>query len=172
MTKEDIELLFAYDRWANGRALQQSSTLSTEQFTRNLGGSFSSVRGTLVHIVGGEWIWLQFWKLPSHDADALATLRARRETILAPAQFPTLDALRPKWQEIEKELWDFVSGLTSESLEQLIPVRNTQLKLVHTLQHLANHSTYHRGQLALMIRQLGAEPLPTDFHVFLAEGRS
>jgi hypothetical protein len=39
------------------------------------------------------------------------------------------------------------------------------------MQHLANHSTYHRGQLAAMMRQLEAEPLATDFHVFLVEGR-
>ncbi|MBV8052380.1 MAG: hypothetical protein JOZ80_14405, partial [Acidobacteriaceae bacterium] len=28
----------------------------------------------------------------------------------------------------------------------------------------------HRGQVSLMMRQLGADPLATDFHVFLAEG--
>jgi uncharacterized damage-inducible protein DinB len=39
------------------------------------------------------------------------------------------------------------------------------------MQHLANHSTYHRGQVALMMRQLDAEPLATDFHLFLVEGR-
>ena len=39
------------------------------------------------------------------------------------------------------------------------------------VQHLANRSTYHRGQLALMMRQRDAEPLATDFHVFLVEGR-
>ena len=37
------------------------------------------------------------------------------------------------------------------------------------MQHLANHSTYHRGQLALMLRLLDAEPLATDFHLFLLE---
>lgn len=37
------------------------------------------------------------------------------------------------------------------------------------MQHLPNHSTYHRGQVALMMRQLGAEPMATDFRVFLAE---
>ena len=34
---------------------------------------------------------------------------------------------------------------------------------------LANHSTYHRGQVALMVRQLGGKPLATDFHVFLVK---
>jgi uncharacterized damage-inducible protein DinB len=34
---------------------------------------------------------------------------------------------------------------------------------------VANHSTYHRGQISLMMRQLGAEPKATDFHVFVME---
>jgi uncharacterized damage-inducible protein DinB len=37
------------------------------------------------------------------------------------------------------------------------------------MQHLANHSTYHRGQVALMMRQLRAEASATDFHLFLVE---
>ena len=57
MTRDDIQLLYAYDRWANNRVLQAASALGVEQFTLDLGGSFRSVRGTLVHIIGGEWIW-------------------------------------------------------------------------------------------------------------------
>jgi uncharacterized damage-inducible protein DinB len=49
--------------------------------------------------------------------------------------------------------------------------RTTQASLGHLMQHLANHSTYHRGQIALMMRQLGAKPVATAFHVFLVEGR-
>jgi len=37
------------------------------------------------------------------------------------------------------------------------------------MQRVINHSTDHRGQVALTMRQLGAEPLATDFHVFLLE---
>ena len=54
MTKDDIQILYAYDRWANTRVLSAASRLSPEQFTRDLGGSFRSVRDTLVHIIGGE----------------------------------------------------------------------------------------------------------------------
>ncbi|HYL96043.1 MAG TPA: DinB family protein, partial [Terriglobales bacterium] len=59
--------------------------------------------------------------------------------------------------------------VTHESLLKMLPVRGTQISLAHLMQHLANHSTYHRGQIAVMTRQLGAEPLATDFHVFLLE---
>ena len=61
MTKDDIHLLYEYDRWANNRVLQAISVLTAEQFTRDLGGSFRSVRDTLLHITlrsawrGGRW---------------------------------------------------------------------------------------------------------------------
>jgi uncharacterized damage-inducible protein DinB len=53
----------------------------------------------------------------------------------------------------------------------MLPLRTIQISLAHLMQHLANHSTYHRGQVALMIRPLAAEPLATDSHVFLVQGR-
>jgi uncharacterized damage-inducible protein DinB len=38
--------------------------------------------------------------------------------------------------------------------------------LWHMLQHLANHGTYHRGQVTTMLRQLGAKPQATDLILF------
>jgi uncharacterized damage-inducible protein DinB len=84
--------------------------------------------------------------------------------------FPNLASVQSKWAEIEKEQTEFVNQLTNELLERMLPFRTTQISLAHLMQHLANHSTYHRGQVALMMRQLGTEPLATDFHVFLLEG--
>jgi len=171
MTKGDIQLLYEYDRWANNRVLQAASALNPEEFTRDVGGSLRSVRDTLVHIIGGEWGWLAYWKEPSHHPMLSTELRTRRDTLFNPDAFPNLATVRLKWQEVEKEQTGFVNGITNEMLEKKLPFRSTQLKLVHLMQHLANHSTYHRGQVALMIRQLGNEPAATDFHMFLVGGR-
>lgn len=172
MTKDDLQLLFEYDRWANHRVLEAASTLTGEQFTRDLGGSFRSVRDALLHIIGGEWGWLTYWKAQSHDATFLADLRDRRDSLFHPGAFPDIEAVRLKWAEIEKEQTEFVNCLAEEALAKMIPVRKTHLSLAHLMQHLANHSTYHRGQVAMMMRQLGEKPMATDFHVFLMEGRS
>ena len=75
-----------------------------------------------------------------------------------------------KWAEIEREQIEFVNRVTDESLQRTLPIRDTQVSVAHLMQHLANHSTYHRGQVALMMRQLAAEPLATDFAMFLMEG--
>ena len=84
MTKDDIALLYEYDRWGNNRILQACSALSAELFTRDLGGSFCSVRDTLVHIIAGEWGWLQYWKEPAPDSGFVAEMMALRKALFDP----------------------------------------------------------------------------------------
>ena len=90
MTQQDIQILFAYDRWANNRTLLAASALSAEEFVRDLGGSYPSVRDTLVHIIGGEWIWLTYWKRPPATPAALAELVARCRVLFNPDVLPDL----------------------------------------------------------------------------------
>ena len=170
MTRDDIQLLFEYDRWANNKVLQAVSVLSEEQFIRDLRGSFCSVRDTFVHIIGGEWLWLSYWKAPSHSPEIIVELRAQRDTHIHPNRLPDFASVQLKWAEVEKEQLAFVSHVTDEGLKTKLPARGMPLELVHLMQHMVNHSTYHRGQISLMMRQLNAEPVATDFHVFLTDG--
>ena len=171
MNKEDIQLLFEYDRWANHSVLQAASTLSAEQFTRDLGGSFASVRDTLVHIVSGEWGWLTIWKESALTSEFVTELWDRIGVTFDPKAYCDIASVRLKWAEVEREQIEFVNGVTDESLARMLPIRTTHLSLGHLMQHMANHSTYHRGQVSLMMRQLGAQPVATDFARFLLVGR-
>jgi uncharacterized damage-inducible protein DinB len=171
MTKDDIQLLYEYDRWANHRVLQAASTLNSEEFTRDLGGSFRSVRDTLVHIIRSEQGWLTCWNEPSPSPTFVIDFWTQHNALFNPNAFPDLAAVQLKWTEVEREQVDFVNRVTNESLQRMLPVRATQISLAHLMQHLANHSTYHRGQVTLMTRQLHKEPLETDFAMFLMEGR-
>jgi uncharacterized damage-inducible protein DinB len=171
MNKDDIQLLFEYDRWANKCVLQAASTLSAEQFTRDLSGSFKSVRDTLVHIVSGEWGWLTIFKEQSLTPEFVTDLWTRIGTTFDPNAYRDVGAVRVKWGEVEREQIDFVSAVTDESLARMLPIRTTHLRLGHLMQHMANHSTYHRGQVSTMMRQLGGKPVSTDFARFLLVGR-
>jgi uncharacterized damage-inducible protein DinB len=172
MNKDDIQLLFEYDRWANHSVFQAASTLSVEQFTRDLGGSFGSVRNTLVHMISGEWGWLTIWKQPSLTSAFVTDLWDRIGVMFDPNAYCDIAAVQLKWAEVEREQIEFVDRVTDQSLRTMLPVRATRLSLAHLMQHMANHSTYHRGQVSLMMRQLGAVPVATDFAQFLLVGRS
>ena len=171
MNKDDIQLLFEYDRWANKSTLQAASTLSCEQFTRDLGGSFRSVRDTLMHIISGEWGWLTIFKERSLTSAFVADLWDRIEVTFDPNAYSDIGKVRLKWEDVEREQIEFVNGVTDESLGRMLPIRATHVRLSHLMQHMANHSTYHRGQASLMMRQLGAVPVATDFARFLLVGR-
>ncbi len=170
MTREDVRLLFEYDRWANNRILELVGALTPEQFTRDLGGSFPSVRDVLLHMVASKWAWLTYWKESAPSDRILTDLFTRSETLFQSANFPTLATAQAKWADVEKEEVEFVNEVTDELLDRTLPVRNTSVSLAHLMQHLANHSTYHRGQIAMMLRQLGAKAQGTDFAEFLLTG--
>ena len=167
VTKEDIRLLYEYERWANSRILKLVEALSQEQFTRDLGGSFPSVRDVLLHLAASKWAWLRYWKESSPSDQVLTGLFARSGSLFRPEHVATFAAVQEKWAEVEQESAEFVEGVTDEQLERMFPVRHTSMSVAHLLQHLANHSTYHRGQIAMMLRQLGAQAQGTDFAEFL-----
>ncbi len=160
MNKKDLRLLYEYNRWANARILEAVSALNAGQFNQDLASSHRSVRDTLVHIMSGEWIWLRRWHGQSP------------KSMFDPADFASLAALRARWVEVEREQMDFVHGVTEVSLKKVVAYENLQgetwrYPLKHMMEHLVNHSTYHRGQVTTMLRQLGAEPVATDFLIFL-----
>jgi uncharacterized damage-inducible protein DinB len=96
MTKDDVQLLYEYDHWANNRVLEAASALTAEQFTRDLRGSFRSVRDTLVHIIGGEWGWLAYWKEPSPSSAFLTDLWDRHDVLFNPDGFPNIAGVKSK----------------------------------------------------------------------------
>lgn len=170
MTKEDVRLLYEYDRWANNAILKLVGALTPEQFARDLGGSFPSVRDVLLHMAASKWAWLTYWKESAPSDRILTDLFTRSESLFRSETFPTLDKAQAKWADVEKEEAEFVNELTDERLARTLPVRNTSVSLALLMQHLANHSTYHRGQVAMMLRQLGAKAQGTDFVEFLLAG--
>jgi uncharacterized damage-inducible protein DinB len=172
MTKLEIEKLFAYDRWANARTFAALNLLTDEQFTReiNSGGGFRSVRDVAVHIVASEWGWLTCWKTPPLDESALDQMWDANDALFAPEQFGDARVLAARWQEVESAVREFVEALDDASLARLQPhSNNVQLSVAELLLHLTNHSTYHRGQMAILMRQLHAKPPATDYSRFLVE---
>lgn len=159
MTPQEVRTLFAYNRWANRRLLVAASLLSRDDFRRDLHASFGSVRGTLVHVLWGERRWLQFWQ----DGTFIPNV--------GPDDFPDIAALEAGWDGVEQEQQAFVAGLTDERLAAAMSVRDHAYTLGELIQHILNHSTYHRGQVAVLLRQLGHTPPATDYRLFLTEAR-
>jgi uncharacterized damage-inducible protein DinB len=148
--------LYRYNRWANRKTLAAASSLDPENFTRALGNSFSSVRDTLVHILGAEWIWLERWngRFP--------------RSLLAAPEFSDVAAITQRWKQVEDGQTTFLHSRTPSDLNKNLSYVNQKgetwsYPLVQQMVHVVNHSTYHRGQVTTLLRQLGAQPATTDF---------
>jgi uncharacterized damage-inducible protein DinB len=151
MNLADINYLFEYDRWANARMFDAVDALTDSQF--------ASVRDTLAHIIGVEWIWFQRCNGVSPGATP------------SWMENPTRDELRAQLRTIEREWQEYVASLHDDDLTRTVDyvqlAGNTGTrKLAHLLQHVINHSTYHRGQVATRMRQAGGTPVGTDLLIF------
>src|SRR5229473_4925871 len=93
------------------------------------GGSFRSVRDTLVHIIADEWGWLAYWREPVPSAAFVADLTKRRDELFRPDGFPSVAAVQAKWAGVEKEQAEFVNGVTNESLGKMLPFRAIQASI-------------------------------------------
>jgi uncharacterized damage-inducible protein DinB len=155
MTTQEAVDLYAYNDWANARLLACAAELPPEQWSRDLGGAFPTVLGVVAHIVAAEWIWLRRWQghSPPVGPPWLAAL--------------SQDAVEGALAEIEADRAEFLGALSDSDLEgtihyTLLDGSAGSLPLATLLQHTLNHSTYHRGQLASMLRRLGTTPPATD----------
>jgi uncharacterized damage-inducible protein DinB len=162
MKPDEMRALYDYNAWANHRSLGAASKLATEKFVQPMGSSFGSVRDTLAHIYGGEWIWLERFQGRSPSALPDTT------------QFADAASLRERWNELEPRLLGFVRGLTQSDLDRVMEYKTLKFgiysnPLWQSMQHLVNHGSYHRGQVTTLLRQLGAQPILTDLMHFYRE---
>jgi uncharacterized damage-inducible protein DinB len=164
MNLKEIRDLYDFDRWATLRILESVAALAPDQYQKDLGSSFGGVHGTLVHIVSADRVWLNRWL-------------GKPVTPLKPDEIPTIEVLKKQWDAYELELGNFLRTLTEEKIAA--PFSYTDFKgnpngqiLWQQMQHKVNHSTYHRGQVVVMLRQLGAKAQGTDLITYYRQQES
>jgi uncharacterized damage-inducible protein DinB len=161
MTLREIIQLVAFNRWANQHFFEALSQLSAEQYERDLRSSHGGIHGTLAHIIGAERGWLRRWQHQSETAPA------------ALSQIHSLAELRAYWESVCNEMSQFLATLDDRKLQETLPT--TTLTGAYTspywqmIQHVVDHSSYHRGQIVTMLRQLGVTPPSTGLIRFYRE---
>ena len=165
MNKQDIQMLYEYNRWANERILGAAAKLNETQFLAPAAFPHGGLRSTLVHTLFAEWIWRLRWQGAPYDFR------------LKPDDFPTFASLKTCWLEEETRLMEFVAGLTEKQLKAEFDYISTEgyphrRVLWEAMAHLVNHGTQHRTEAAAMLTAMGHSPGDIDLIVFLNEGRS
>ena len=151
MNRKYLEELLDYHCWAQELTFDAVEALAPEQFTRDMGNSFGSVRDTLVHIHMAECIWYSRWQ---------------EESVPMPAasMFPDLASIRGASRKHEARTRATLDRLGQDGINRAFDYTSKLDGNDHStvfwrmFLHMINHSTYHRGQVTTMLRQLGAKP--------------
>ncbi|PJF40302.1 MAG: hypothetical protein D6737_09785 [Chloroflexi bacterium] len=165
MNLDSIHLMYRYNYWAWARVWACVDTLSDAQFSQDVGYSMRSVHGQLVHAMSAEALWFSrlqgtSWRSMYKNED-----------------YPTRDAIRTKWREVEAEVWHYLNKLTPDDLNETFTYRTmsgveyTDSRL-QVLIHVVNHATDHRAQTLATIHQVGGETVEQDLIFYLREKRS
>lgn len=165
MNLQDIRRLFDYTEWANDLAMEAADQLPDEDLRRNVGVSHQSIFGTLLHMAGAEWIWLERWH-------GRSPAKAEAWSMWTPESCADLATLNDRWSDVIERRAKLVTTIGEDRLVAELPFKllsgdPSSMPLIDQMQHVVNHATMHRGQIVGMIRQLGIEPPSTDLIFFL-----
>ena len=156
-----FRLLFDYNHWANELILNHSAELTHEQFTEKVPGlSLGSIAGAVGHQLGTEVIWLS---------------RCRGEAptrILSEKDFPSLAAMRERWQKQDADQAAFLSSLTDAEVNNVVTYKTMgggeqKQRLGLMLGHIVNHGMQFRAEAAVGLTAKGKSPGDIDLIVYL-----
>ena len=162
MNIKDILLIYEYNYWANKKILTASVNVTHEQFSAPAAFPYGGLHGTLLHTLDSEWGWrVLFQKI--EDASELL-----------PSDYPSLTAIKVRWQEEETAMRAYLANLRDEDMESHVRyttdggIQRDRI-LWHALLHVVNHGTQHRSEAAALLTDYGHSPGELDFTIFLNE---
>lgn len=160
MTLSYFQELADYNIWANNMVRGWLESISEDQWSQPITSSFGSIGATALHIAGAERIWY----------DRLAGIE---NPIWLPNEFKgskkeTLDV----WEECSTNLKTFLMTFDPQNMTSILSFKRLngepyEILHYHVFAHVFNHSTYHRGQIITMLKQVGLDQMSgTDMLVF------
>jgi uncharacterized damage-inducible protein DinB len=136
--------LYEYNAWANKRVL---GTLVRQQVQDE------KILQLMGHIVAAQFLWLHRIKgLPPPDVKLWGEYKLDQLVTLA-------EKAGSQWLEFVNITDDFNRQMTYKNYVGEPYTNNVEMVMIH----LVNHSSYHRAQIAMLLRQKGFEPINTDF---------
>ncbi|WP_269931611.1 DinB family protein [Aminobacter sp. HY435] len=159
--KQHFMMMAAYNQWANDRIYAAAGDLSEEEFGRDTGAFFKSMRGTLNHLLAADRIWLKRF---TGQGEAPANLDA-----VIHADLARLKATR---QAEDRRIVEWIDGLSDKAFAgrftymTVTDMRTISQRLAPALVHFFNHQTHHRGQAHMILTVLGRPSVGLDLIYF------
>lgn len=150
---------YDYTEWANERVLVAAEKLTPALFTRSDLDGVWSIRDSLVHIMVSQWAWVERWN--GRMIGAFPDV----------ASFADVASIRDRWQPVYADMRKLLAAFDDDQLAADLTFRSRdgsegRSLLWVQLMQVANHSTYHRGEVAALLTSFGHSPGELDFLIW------
>ncbi len=158
MKNQCIHIL-QYDQWANLKLLEHIEYLPEDIFHKSMNSVFPTIAETFYHIFRGQRIW---FKRSLHDLVMDESITefitiAHAKNSLIQLHNIQMEAIHQDYENLDVIVYQNAKGTTFQNhFDEII-------------YHLVNHGSYHRGNIASMIRECGFKGTSTDYIQFLRE---
>lgn len=159
-----IRTLFDAGFWARDRLLAAAEGMTEEEYARDCGLTYTSLRGILTHVLGAELLY--FLRLTGQPAPPVDSAAAVTETNL-----PTIEAWKQRALEVETLVRSCLDSMTGDDLDsELTYVRRDGVKMVQprweVLTQVLQHGIAHRAEAAEALTMAGRSPGDLDFVIY------
>lgn len=148
MNKQYFIQLADYNIWANNIVCGWLGNISDEQWKQHITSSFNSIYETVLHIAASEKVWVERLKKFTQHELLINTFHGSKEKLIK------------IWKDESISFEKFIEDFPNDSLNEKLAFKNTK-GIPHNqpywqlFAHIINHTTYHRGQLVTMLREVG-----------------
>ena len=159
MTADELWTQVEYMLWADEHCRHSLQSVSEQQWRCPAACSYGSLAGTVEHLVGTQWVWLE-------------RLRGQSPRTLWPEGVGgSRQAVTAFWESVGS---DWRTELPRHHPEEVVAYRTTAgqphaHRLADLVLHVGYHTAAYRGQVAAVLRGLGGRPEVTDLIAYLRE---
>lgn len=155
--KEQYIQLYEYHIWANERVLNHLKSLPEEIFTKRVDLGFTSIAEILTHLVTADELWFSRIREVGPPSSAIH-------------QFKDIDETARYLNPLQTQIRDCLDTVVDDG--KIVAYSNKagqkcQYSISDIIQHMANHGTYHRGNITTILRFLGYTGVLTDYIAFI-----
>ncbi|MFC5451584.1 DinB family protein [Paenibacillus aestuarii] len=157
--------MYDYHVWANGVIIDRLKELPQDIYQREIQSGFSSVSKVLTHIYLVDYAWFEI-----SSGKSMNEAMAFTNQLSAQVETKSIEEMKKIFLDLSERYKAFLNS--QEDLEKSIVVDNPYAGVLETsisesVLHVVTHGSYHRGNIATMLRQMGYTSVMQDFGLYL-----
>lgn len=161
MSLQELQEWIEYHQWRVNKICDNLQQVDTLRFLQPVKGSFSTLSHLVGHVVSAESLWL-------------ARMNNELEKFPKYEYFENPNIASSTWKEVNQRFTKKLKSLTEKELLGTFSYSNSSGKTFQNtyqeaLMHIFDHSTYHIGQIAWIMRNMDITPVSTNYIFYIRE---